>query len=225
MLSVIVPAHNEASVLSHTLSSLCEQLAPEDELIVVCDTCQDISVDIARTFTCHVYDERLGSAAQTRNFGAQKATKDVLVFIDADTHCAKNYVAAIKHSMRGGTEYGCAPLKSESGHWLGKWIAKSINRFNYTHCTFGGNCFVSTHLFKQLAGFNEALMKGEDTDLGERLCKLKAQYGWLAQSYIVHNERKFKEQGYIRYFSKLWLESVLWQVAPSVYQRVVGVKG
>ncbi|KAF7764849.1 hypothetical protein PCIT_b0936 [Pseudoalteromonas citrea] len=224
MLSVIVPAHNEAPVLSNTLAFIAAQLTSEDELIVVADTCGDNSAEIASTFTPRVYCEQLGSAALARNLGAEKANNPILVFVDADTQCADNYFLAIKAAVLRGTDYGCAPLLSDSGHWLGNRVAKGINQFNQRHGTFGGNCFVKKRLFTQLSGFNGALKKGEDTDLGERLGELGACFGWLDDSHIVHNERKFKEHGYFRYYSKLWLESALWQLCPSWYHRFVGAK-
>jgi glycosyltransferase involved in cell wall biosynthesis len=224
MLSVIVPAHNESSVLSKTLTLIAAQLTPEDELIVVADTCCDNSAEIASTFTPLVYCEQLGNAALARNLGAEKANKSVLAFVDADTSCGDNYFSVLRAAVLHGADYGCAPLRSESGHWLGEKVANSINQFNQRHCTFGGNSFVKANLFKQLQGFNTTLKKGEDTDLGERLSELSARFVWLDDSHIVHNERKFKEHGYVNYFSKLWLESALWQLRPSWYQSLVGVR-
>ena len=224
MLSVIVPAHNEASVLPATLTSICDHLTTSDELIVVCDSCHDNSADIALGFTNKVYSQTFGSAAQARNYGAAQASHNVLLFIDADTQFATDYFAHIKTGIAAGIDYGCAPLRSDSGHWLGQYIANGINRFNHSKQTFGGNCFVKRDLFEQIGGFNNALIKGEDTDLGERLHTLGARYGWLDSSHIVHNERKFQAHGYMRYYVKLWLGSVLWQCAPRLYQRLVGVK-
>ncbi|MCU1281136.1 MAG: glycosyl transferase family 2, partial [bacterium] len=47
-IAVLIPAHNEESVLSHTLSSLMPQMRPDDRVIVIADNCDDATVSIAR---------------------------------------------------------------------------------------------------------------------------------------------------------------------------------
>ena len=48
--SVIIPAHNEESVISKALESIKQQSFTDYELIVVCDACTDRTKEIAEKF-------------------------------------------------------------------------------------------------------------------------------------------------------------------------------
>src|SRR5262245_19340381 len=45
--AIVVPAHNEASILASTLRSLAPQLAQGDRLLVVADNCSDATASVA----------------------------------------------------------------------------------------------------------------------------------------------------------------------------------
>ena len=108
--SVIVPAHNEESLLPRCLDSIRAQLRPVDELIVVDDESHD--------GTARVATERgaLVVAAGTRppdwlgkswasHVGAKAATGDWLLFVDADGFFAPNCVgAALGEAEEHGTD-------------------------------------------------------------------------------------------------------------------------
>jgi 4,4'-diaponeurosporenoate glycosyltransferase len=87
--SVIVPARNEARALPHLLRPLVEQRRQGDEIIVVDDDSDDGTARVARAFDVDVIeapalpDGWLGkpNACWT---GAQHATNDTLIFLDAD---------------------------------------------------------------------------------------------------------------------------------------------
>ncbi|KAF7781101.1 hypothetical protein PRUB_b0216 [Pseudoalteromonas rubra] len=224
MLSVILPAHNEAKTLAVTLPLLVEQLPLDAELIVVCDSCSDATVQVARAYTEQVFTISAGSAAAARNYGAAQASGSMLLFLDADTVCSAQLPAQIAQFTKDKHRavYGTAPLRSDSGHWLGRFVATDINRFNQRHLSMGGNCFVSADLFKTVGGFNTRLLRGEDTDLGVRCQREGGHYVWLSQSYFVHNERKFRTHGYLRYYGSLLLGGVLWQLSPRLYARSLG---
>ena len=88
-LSVIIPALNEEALIARTLRAVhvaAERLTVE--VIVVdngsCDRTQSEAYRAASTFVRIVECKDLG-AASARNHGADQASGDVLVFLDADT--------------------------------------------------------------------------------------------------------------------------------------------
>jgi glycosyltransferase involved in cell wall biosynthesis len=81
-ISVIVPVLNEEKSIAETLQTL-QQLKP-DELIVVDGGSTDGTREICQRFGVALYLSRPGRAAQM-NFGAQRASGDVLLFLHADT--------------------------------------------------------------------------------------------------------------------------------------------
>ncbi len=89
-IAVLVPAHNEASVIAATIQSIIPQLSTADQLLVVADNCSDETAAIAFAEGARVIvradANRLGKG-YALDFGVrhlQADTPDVLVVIDAD---------------------------------------------------------------------------------------------------------------------------------------------
>ena len=216
-ISVIVPAHNEESYLEKTLKSLKENNLPF-ELIVVCDSCSDSTESIARKYSKKVFSVNFENISKTRNFGAEKSTGNILIFNDADTIVSGNYLSEISNTMNN-YDYGCAKWKSESGNPLGRFIAFNNNRYNKTHKTISGNSFVKKDLFQKLRGYNERMIKGEDTDLGDRLRKFGSKHIFIDKIFYIPSERKYQKEGYLNLIFKSQKEGILYLFNREKYKR------
>ncbi|MBE9174591.1 glycosyltransferase family 2 protein [Synechocystis salina LEGE 06155] len=91
--AVLVPAHNEASVIAETLQSIQPQLAPQDILIVVADNCTDATAAIARKEGATVIeriDQEKRGKGYALDFGvqylAQHQQPDIVILMDADCY-------------------------------------------------------------------------------------------------------------------------------------------
>lgn len=82
--SVIIPAHNEESVIRKALESIKAQSYTSYELIVVCDNCTDDTEKIAREYTDKVVVGKFGNDGMARNAGIDIAQGKYLLFLDAD---------------------------------------------------------------------------------------------------------------------------------------------
>ncbi|WP_245912454.1 glycosyltransferase family 2 protein [Brunnivagina elsteri] len=87
---ILIPAHNEASNIAMTLSSLNSQLTSQDRVIVVADNCTDDTVKIAHEYGVTVIERndilRRGKGYGL-DFGLQYISTnppEVVIFIDAD---------------------------------------------------------------------------------------------------------------------------------------------
>ena len=76
-----MPVLNEEKILGETLSSL--YLTDNEELIVVDGGSSDRTVSIAYKYTDKVYVTKRGRGYQM-NFGAERASGDILLFLHAD---------------------------------------------------------------------------------------------------------------------------------------------
>ena len=85
-IGVVIPCHNAAPWLQETLDSLLGQSLPPDEILVVDDGSTDGSQVIAEGYgpEVRVISRTSGSAAKTRNFGADHVQGQALMFLDAD---------------------------------------------------------------------------------------------------------------------------------------------
>jgi cellulose synthase/poly-beta-1,6-N-acetylglucosamine synthase-like glycosyltransferase len=218
-LSVIISAHNEENYLEKTLKSLKDNDFPF-ELVVVCDFCSDKTKNIANKYTDKFYEVEFKNISKTRNFGAGKSNGDILVFQDADTFVSKNYLKEISKAMKC-YDYGCAKWKSESGNILGKYLAWTSNKYHKHKKTVGGNSFVKRGFFEKCQGFNEKMLKGEDTDFGDRLRNLESKYIFMNNSYQIPSERKYLQKGYLNLILQSWKEAFLYKFFRENYNKRV----
>ena len=98
--SVVVPAYNEEGVIARTVQSLLSQGYPDLEILVVDDGSTDRTAAVV-TETCghhscvRVFSKPNGGKASALNFGAARATGEVVVAVDADTLFAPGAIAAL----------------------------------------------------------------------------------------------------------------------------------
>ena len=72
--AVLVPAHNEATLIASTLASIRPQLREGDQLLVVADNCTDQTANLARAAGAHVVerqDQQRRGKGYALDFGVQ----------------------------------------------------------------------------------------------------------------------------------------------------------
>jgi cellulose synthase/poly-beta-1,6-N-acetylglucosamine synthase-like glycosyltransferase len=93
-LTVVMPAHNEASIIANTLRSLLQQLTKSDRLVVVADNCSDQTAAIAAAEGAEVI-VRTDSNRRGKAYAVDFAVRhlefdppDIVMVIDADCQVA-----------------------------------------------------------------------------------------------------------------------------------------
>jgi hypothetical protein len=111
--AVVIPAHNEETVLATTLASLAQADYPRDRLhvIVVADRCDDYTAIVARSRGVEALDRRDGlpgkGAAIAYAVDHLRKTAnpfDALVIVDADTVVDGSCFAAFDEAVRSGCD-------------------------------------------------------------------------------------------------------------------------
>src|SRR4051812_46956466 len=98
MISIVIPAHNEAAVIGRCLSGLTQGAAPgELEIIVVCNGCTDGTAHIARSFgqDVRVVETQIASKAAALNLGDEVASGFPRFYVDADVRLPLDSVRAV----------------------------------------------------------------------------------------------------------------------------------
>jgi cellulose synthase/poly-beta-1,6-N-acetylglucosamine synthase-like glycosyltransferase len=99
--AVLIPAHNEASCIAATLSTLMGELTSQDSVIVIADNCTDETAAIARQFDAIVLERiepTLRGKGYALDYGLQylKANPpDVVVVVDADCNVHQGAIAQL----------------------------------------------------------------------------------------------------------------------------------
>ena len=82
--SIIIPAYNAEGHIRKTLDSIKNQTFKNYELIIICDSCEDKTHEIAREYTDKVYDVNYRHTGKNRDYGMALAQGDYVLFTDDD---------------------------------------------------------------------------------------------------------------------------------------------
>jgi glycosyltransferase involved in cell wall biosynthesis len=182
ILSVVIPVHNGGEGLRHCLEALAASARPADEVIVVDDASTDASGELARQHGARVVDIH-GSPrgpACARNRGAEIATGDVLVFVDADVAVHRDALGRMEQTLGEHPKiaalfgsYDDAPpardLVSRYKNLLHHYVHQHGRR---EAVTFWAGCgAIRRDTFQAMGGFDEGYARPsiEDIELGSRL--------------------------------------------------------
>lgn len=90
--SIIIPAHNAANYIRKCLDSVKQQTFTDYELIIICDSCEDNTAEIAKLYTDKVFNVNFCADGFTRNKGLDEAKGEWVLFLDDDDWWLHEYV-------------------------------------------------------------------------------------------------------------------------------------
>lgn len=112
MISIVIPAHNESSVITRTLNSLTTGALPDElDVIVVCNGCTDDTAAIAREFgkPVRVIETPLGNKSHALNLGDQAARAFPRIYVDADVVVTLSTIRTLAQRLEQGDVIAVAP--------------------------------------------------------------------------------------------------------------------
>jgi glycosyltransferase involved in cell wall biosynthesis len=206
MISVVIPAHNESTLIQACLESFrLQQFTQPFEVIVVNngstdDTVQKIEAYKERfpTFDVRVVDEPRLGIAQACQTGLLAARYDILARTDADTVVAPDWLARMAHhyanphvmAVGGNIQY-----ESNQLFGLGSRLFRSWHNWAGIPYYFGTNMSIRRAAFVATGGFNTALKRTEDIDISRRLWLVYRQPGQLifdSELLVTTSLRKYR---------------------------------
>jgi cellulose synthase/poly-beta-1,6-N-acetylglucosamine synthase-like glycosyltransferase len=103
-LSIIIPAHNEASVIGRTLTSiLANRLDRPLQVIVVANGCTDNTAEVVtRDFAgrVEVIETTVGNKTNALNLGDRAAKYDIRAYLDADIELSDNALQSVVDALQ-----------------------------------------------------------------------------------------------------------------------------
>ena len=181
ILSVIIPAYNESDYLGITLNKLYEavdgtSIKSSDWEIIVCDNnSTDRTQNIAKQFGAKVIFEPENQISKARNKGAEIATGEWLLFMDADTYPDLNLMKDVIRVTKENKLIGCgSTIRVIDGSRFNRLRLERLNPL-YRLLNLSGGAFILCKKtgFTVINGFSEDLYAAEEIDF---LIKLK-KYG------------------------------------------------
>ncbi len=136
-ISVIIPAFNESKVIGDCLNSLSKQTFKDFEVIVIDDGSTDATKESVRGFPVKLLEQAHLGPGVARNKGAQVASGEILVFVDADMTFDSKFLGMLTKPIRGGKVLGTFSkyeyVKNYNNIWSKCWNINKGLPFHKMH--------------------------------------------------------------------------------------------
>lgn len=201
MLTIVIPTKDEEASLPRLLESIRKQTVQPSEIIVADAGSTDRTREIAESFGCRVVQGGMPGAG--RNRGAEAATTDLLLFLDADVELRdpEFLERSIGEMLKKKFDIATVDVFPLSDQWIDHVIHKAYNVYVrawgdvFPHAP--GFCmFVRRNLHQEIGGFDESVTFCEDHEYAGRAAKVGA-FGFLRSTKIPVSIRRLDRDGRI----------------------------
>jgi glycosyltransferase involved in cell wall biosynthesis len=206
MISVVIPAYNEAQVIGQTLTSLTEQtFTGSFEVIVVDNNSTDNTAQVAKQFVdklnLKVITEKKQGRGAARAAGFAAAKGDIICSTDADTLLPPNWLTEITAPLSKSGVIASAgtckineatPLQNMVFNWLQPHLARLFLWRHKHPCFTGSNAAVFKSAYVKSGGFDPSINAFEDAEIAERLSS-HGQIVLLTHLPVISSARRFRK--------------------------------
>lgn len=185
LVSVIIPTKNSGNTIELSLKSLSNQTYKNIEIIIVDNNSTDRTLELAKKYGARFYTKGPERSAQ-RNYGAQQAQGEYLIFLDSDIEVSPNVVQECIDLVQKGYRVITFPeIIVGEGFWAECRALEAL-------CYLGDDTveaprFYNKDVFFNLGGFDEELNGTEDWDLREKAVKAGYRIGRI-KALTMHHE-------------------------------------
>lgn len=199
MITIVIPTKNEEAVLPRLLESIRRQTLQPHEIIVADASSTDRTREIAASFGARVVEG--GLPGPGRNRGAEAATTDLVLFLDADVELRdpEFLERSVGEMLERKLDLATCDVFPLSDDWVDHVMHKAYNVYArvwgdvFPHAP--GFCmFAKRSLHKKIGGFDEAVLFCEDHDYARRAVK-SGTFGFLRSTKIPVSIRRLDRDG------------------------------
>ncbi|MBJ8434710.1 glycosyltransferase [Acinetobacter pittii] len=201
LVSIIVPAYNASNTILDTIKSIDEQTYRNFECIIVDDgssdsaeLCKRISVYLSKDKYKYFKKEN-GGVSSARNWGANKASGDYLMFVDSDDKIASSYIEKCLNILEVSPELALVCTNVQEFERSNNKISHKIvglKEFIFHNAIFPCIALIRTADFKRVGGYDEKLKVCEDWDLYISLLKNNEKY-FVIPEYLYFYRKRLDE--------------------------------
>ncbi len=192
-ISFVVPAYNEEKLVGNCVAAIraaqeaCRRPGLEAEIIVVDNNSSDATAGHARAAGARVVFEPVNQIARARNRGAEAASGEWLVWIDADSLLSPGLLEGVLERAEAGGHAGGGALMAmpDGPGWVQVWISAWNVISRLLLWAAGAFIWCRADAFRAIGGFNEALFASEEIDFSARLRRWARPRG-LAFTILRH---------------------------------------
>jgi rSAM/selenodomain-associated transferase 2 len=190
MISIIIPAYNESETIEKLIKHLSRSTDDNSiEIIVTDGGSTDNTLQTAKAAgAVALFSPEKGRAAQM-NYGASKASGEILYFVHADTVPPSTFATDIGNAIKEGYSMGRYKTRFDSPKIILKLNA-FFTRFDWFMCMGGDQTlFITKKLFDKTGGFDATMKIMEEFEFCERARK-EGRYKIMNKTALV-SARKY----------------------------------
>ncbi len=203
-ISVITPTRNRAALFAECLKSLCGQLTPDDEMIVIDNNSDDETPRIIKSYQKKLplrnFRSELHGYPNLYNLAIAKSRKNILVFLDDDCIAGPHFISEIRKTHQKlnntavqGRVYSLPKnnlfAEISADHYL-NWLQKNTLSQGRLRTVDNKNLSLPREVVLRYGGFSPAMSVGaEDTELGYRLRQHGVSIIYAPAIMVYHHER------------------------------------
>lgn len=200
LISIIIPVYNEQHNLLKRLSFLSEIAYKKPVEIIISNSPEttDDTINICKNFDNVLFynSPKKGRAVQM-NYGATKATGEIVVFLHADVELPINFYEEITTAIKNDYKAGFFSYYFDRSSFMldiNSYFTKkdSLLAGGGDQCQF----FLKT-TFNELKGFNENYCIMEDFEMMDRIRNNKIKYT-VIQSRAIVSARKYDNNSWLK---------------------------
>jgi len=205
--SIIIPAHNEESIIEKTLICLKNLDYPSNayEVIVVENSSNDATYAKAKMFESSnfkIYTIKEKGVSRARNFGINQCSRasNWGIIMDADTFLKKGFLSELNTYLEThhDVDYGTTTVLLDDETLTGRFWSWYINQTDKFFKIMHRIHIVRKELFIKVR-YDEELTVTEDLWYSRDLLKL-GRYFFMKTKNVIVSARRFRQKGYIKMF-------------------------
>jgi glycosyltransferase involved in cell wall biosynthesis len=233
--SIIIPTLNEEDYLPKLLKDLTKQTDKNFEVIVADgyskDKTKKAAVGFKKILDIKFYQTKLINVSSQRNYGANKARGEYLVFLDADTGVKPSFIKKLSAFIikqkglviisylapeKGDEEY--QPL-FDIGNLLVEFSQNMTKKFS-----FGGSMILEKSFFDTIKGFDNKLFMSEDHELIQRASIWGVTPKFMRDNKITFSLRRWKKEGNLKVIYKYFITTAYRLFGGEIKNKIIEYK-
>ncbi|NIB43267.1 glycosyltransferase family 2 protein [Pseudomaricurvus alkylphenolicus] len=205
LLSIVIPAYNEETVIEVTLRSLQAFRRGGGEVILSDGGSTDRTKELATPWVDKIVTGARGRAAQM-NLGARHATGKWLLFLHADTRLPDDFceqMQSLIDTSSPSRQWGFFTVHLSGRLWMLRVVAWFMNRRSRLTSVATGDqaIFVCRALWKALGGYAEMPLM-EDVEFSKRARRYTRP--WVVKAPLETSGRRWEQRGALRTILLMW---------------------
>jgi len=177
---VILLTKNSAATIPKSIESIFQQTRQPDEVVVIDGNSGDDTLDIVKKYPVKLISESGLGFGHARNLGVKNSSGDIVFFIDSDCYAEPDWIEKTLPHFDSNPEVGA--VTGRTNLWntesaVARFLACVGGRMNmpkerkYMKVAPTMNLALRRKVVDEVDGFDETLIRCEDTDLTYKISK------------------------------------------------------